>query len=192
MRCSLSTPPTWTFIHIIGECVSLLPRPLSFTDRRVETAFTLSCFATANWHTQPRQLPPALQVHTIYNNIIILKHWYSTWWSTARQQGIQWRNQPQLGGGQSTYDLPAWELDNWPQQWGWQMRGNTGSERCVQPTLVPDAVAESVEHWYHLREIVDWNCNWVKPMTYTIYTCHFLVRCSALSTRWIITESHHW
>ena len=48
-------------------------------------------------------------------------------------------------------------------------------------TLVPPgAVAESVEHGPHMREIVGSNPGRVKPMTYQIDTCHFLAKCSAL------------
>ncbi len=42
------------------------------------------------------------------------------------------------------------------------------------------AVAESVEHWSRVREIVGSNPGRVKPMTYKIDICHFLARCSAL------------
>ena len=41
------------------------------------------------------------------------------------------------------------------------------------------AVAESVEHWSRVWEIVGSNAGRVKLMTYTIDTCHFLARCSA-------------
>ena len=44
----------------------------------------------------------------------------------------------------------------------------------------PGAVAESVEHWSRLREIVGSNTGRVKPMTYKIDTCRFLARCLVL------------
>ena len=48
------------------------------------------------------------------------------------------------------------------------------------PTLVPGAVAESVEHWPHVWEIIGLNPCRVEPMTYQIDTRRFLARCSAL------------
>ena len=45
---------------------------------------------------------------------------------------------------------------------------------------IPDAVAESIEHWSRVRGIVDSNPGRVKPMTYKIDPCCFLARCSAL------------
>ena len=46
--------------------------------------------------------------------------------------------------------------------------------------LKPGAVAESVEHWSRVREIMGSNPGRVKPMSYKIDTCHFLARCLAL------------
>ena len=45
------------------------------------------------------------------------------------------------------------------------------------PNSIPiglGAVAESVEHWPHVLEIVGSNPDGVKSMTYKIDTCHFL------------------
>ena len=42
------------------------------------------------------------------------------------------------------------------------------------------AVAESVEHWCRVREIVGSNTGRVKPMPYQIDSCRYLARCSAL------------
>ena len=45
----------------------------------------------------------------------------------------------------------------------------------------PGAVAESVEHWSHVWEIMVLKTQGqVKPMTYQIDTCRFLARCLAL------------
>ena len=41
-------------------------------------------------------------------------------------------------------------------------------------------VAEFVEHWSRMREIVSSNPDRVRPMTYQIDTCGFLARSSAL------------
>ena len=41
-------------------------------------------------------------------------------------------------------------------------------------------VAESVEHWRRMRDIVGSKPGRVKSMTYEIDTCRFLARCSAL------------
>ena len=46
--------------------------------------------------------------------------------------------------------------------------------------IPPGAVAESVEHRPHVREIVSSNTDQVKPMTYKIDTCRLLARRSAL------------
>ena len=43
-----------------------------------------------------------------------------------------------------------------------------------------DAIAKLVEHWSRMRDIMGSNAGRVKPMTYKIYTCRFLARCSAL------------
>ena len=44
----------------------------------------------------------------------------------------------------------------------------------------PGGVADLVEHWSRLREIMGLNPSWVKPMTYQIDTSRFLFRCPAL------------
>ena len=40
----------------------------------------------------------------------------------------------------------------------------------------PGSVAESVEHWARVREIVGSNPGQIKPLTYQINTCRFLAR----------------
>ena len=47
-------------------------------------------------------------------------------------------------------------------------------------SVIPGAVAKSVEHWSRMWEIVGSNPSWVKPMTDKIDTCCFLARCLAL------------
>ena len=44
----------------------------------------------------------------------------------------------------------------------------------------PGVVAESVEHWFRVLEIVGSNPGRVKPMTYKTDTCRFLAKCSPL------------
>ena len=46
--------------------------------------------------------------------------------------------------------------------------------------MSPGTVAEWVEHWSRLWEIVGLNPGQVKPVTYKIDTSRFLSRCSAL------------
>ena len=58
-------------------------------------------------------------------------------------------------------------------------------ESCLYAMLIKHSydrttVAELVEHWSRMREILGSIPVRVKPMTYKIYTCHFLARISAL------------
>ena len=50
------------------------------------------------------------------------------------------------------------------------------SNPCPEVTDRICVVAESIEHWSRMWEIVASNPGRVKPMTYEIDTCHFLAR----------------
>ena len=54
------------------------------------------------------------------------------------------------------------------------------SNTCVYIYYTPGTVAESVEYWSRVWEIVGSNPSRVKPMTNKIDACHFLARCSTL------------